>query len=77
MLDNSPACGELSLTLKECEEEALKLGYWFRSMNGSHAPHACHLDYKGGKFRTWWNANAGAFGKEKYKTICKIASKGT
>ena len=47
------------------------MGLAFRSMTGSHAPNTCHLDYKNGKFRVWWNEHAGTFGKEKYTSICK------
>ena len=65
----------MSLSLKECKAEAEKMALGFRSMNGGHAPNACHLDYKEGRFRVWWNEHAGTFGKEKYTSICKKTTK--
>ena len=74
MLENSPECGKLSLNKEECQEAAQKLGLSFRVMNKGHAPNACHLDFKHGQFRTWWNEHTGIFGKTKYTTICKKVS---
>ena len=75
VLENSPKCDEF-LTEDECKEAGKELGLtFFKSMNKNHAPHACHLDTKNGKLRTWWNADPGTFGKVKYTSICKKTTK--
>ena len=66
-----PKCDEF-LNKDECQEAGKDLGITsFKLMNKGHAPHACHLDSKNGKIRSWWNAHAGSYGKVKYTSICK------
>ena len=75
VLENSPKCVEF-LDEDECKKAGKELGVtFFKLMNKGHAPHACHLDNKNGKLRTWWNAHSGSYGKVKYTSICKKTTK--